>query len=53
MGQGGGGGWGLEPQQEHFAIYTPIYVLKQYFQLLNWHKIVTYIIILTFFLENC
>ena len=38
-----------QPQQKHFAIYTLICVWKQYFQLLNWHKIVTYIIILTFF----
>ena len=46
-------GLGAQPQQEHFAIYTLICLWKQYFQLLNWHKIVTYIIILTFFLENC
>ena len=39
-------GLGVQPQQEHFAIYTLIYVWKQYFQLLNWHKIVIYIIIL-------
>ena len=45
-------GLGVQPQQEHFAIYTLIYVWKQYFQLLNWHKIVTYIIILTFFLKT-
>ena len=25
----------VQPQQEHFAIYTLIYVWKQYFQLLN------------------
>ena len=31
-------GQGVQPQQEHFAIYTLIYVWKQYFQLLNWHK---------------
>ena len=42
-------GLGVQPQQEHFAIYTLIYVWKQYFQLLNWHKIVTYIIILALF----
>ena len=41
------------PQQEYFAIYTFIFLWKQYFQLLNWHKTVTYITILTFFLENC
>ena len=45
-------GLGVQPQEEHFAIYTLIYVWIQYFQLLNWRKIVTYIIILTFFLEN-
>ena len=45
-------GVGIQPQQEHFAIYTLIYVWKQYFQLLNWHKIVTYIIILTFILKT-
>ena len=45
-------GLGVQPQQEHFAIYTLIYVWKQYFQLLNWHKIATYIIILTFFLKT-
>ena len=46
-------GLGVQPQRKHFAIYTPIYyVWKQYFQLLNWYKIVTYIIILTFFLES-
>ena len=45
-------GLGVQPQQEHFTIYTLIYVWKQYFQLLNWHKIVTYIIILTFFLKT-
>ena len=42
----------VQPQQDHFAIYTLVYVWKQYFQLLNWHKIVTYIIILTFFLKT-
>ena len=42
-----------QPQQRYFAIYTLICVWKQYFLLLNWYKIVTYIIILTFFLENC
>ena len=42
-------GPGAQPQQEHFAIYTLICVWKQYFQLLNWHKIVTYIIILALF----
>ena len=47
-------GLGLQPQQEHFAIYTFIYVWKQCFQLLNWYKIVTYTIILIFFfIENC
>ena len=46
-------GLGLQPQQEHFETDTLIYVWKQYFQLLNWHRIVTYIIILTLFLENC
>ena len=46
-------GLGAQTKQEYFAIYTLIYVWKQYFQLLNWYKIVTYIIILTFFLENC
>ena len=46
-------GLGAQRQQERFAIYTLIYVWKQYFQLLNWHKIVTYIIVLAFFLENC
>ena len=44
---------GIQPKEEHFAIYTLIYVWKQYLQLLNWHKIVTYIILLTYFLENC
>ena len=34
-------GLGAQRQQERFAIYTLIYVWKQYFQLLNWHKIVT------------
>ena len=28
-------GLGVQPQQQHYAIYTPIYVWKQYFQLLN------------------
>ena len=46
-------GLGAQSQQKHFAVYTLIYVWKQYFQLLNWHKIVTNIIMLTFFLENC
>ena len=43
---------GVQPQQEHFAIYTLIYVWKQYFQLLNIRIIVTYIIILAFFLKT-
>ena len=35
-------GLGAQPQeQEHFAIYTVIYIWKQYFQLLDWQKIVT------------
>ena len=46
-------GPGAQPQQEHFPSYSLNCVWKQYFQLLNRHKIVTYIIILTFFLENC
>ena len=33
-------------------MYTLIYVWKQYFQLLNWHKIVIYIIILKCFLKT-
>ena len=37
-------GLGEQPQ-EHFEIYTLIYVLKKYFQLLNWHRAVTYIIL--------
>ena len=45
-------GLGVQPQQEYFAIYTLIYVWKQCFQLLNWHKVVTYIIILTVFLKT-
>ena len=46
--------WGKQPSltQKHFAIYTLIYVGKHYFQLLNWHKILTYIIMKTAFLEN-
>ena len=31
--------------QENFAIYTLIYICKQYFHLLNWYKIVAYIIL--------
>ena len=48
-------GLGVQLQQENFAIYTLIWICvwKPYFQLLNWNKFVTYIIILTFFLENC
>ena len=42
----------VQPQQEHFAIFTLIYVWKQYFQLLKWHKIVTYIIILTLVINS-
>ena len=34
-------GLGAQLKWEHFTIYSIIYVLKQYFQLLNWHKIVT------------
>ena len=45
-------GLGIQPHKEYFAIYALIYVWKQFFQLLNWHKIFTYIIILTFFLQN-
>ena len=45
-------GLGIQPHKEHFAIYALIYVWKQFFQLLNWHKIFTYIIILTFFLKT-
>ena len=44
-------GLGAQPQ-ENFSIYTLIYISKQYFQLLNSHKIVTYIIALIFFLKN-
>ena len=40
---------GTTTAQEHSAIYIFIYVCKQYLQLINWHKIVTYILILTFF----
>ena len=39
-------GLGVQPQQKDFTIYTLICVWKQYFQLLNRNKIVTYIIIL-------
>ena len=39
-------GLGLQPQQEHSAIYTLIYVSKHYLQLLNWHKFATSIIFL-------
>ena len=47
-------GLAAQPQQEHFAIYTLIYVRKisKNAQLLDWHKTVIYIMILTFFLEN-
>ena len=45
-------GLGAQPRQEHFAFYTLICVWKQYFQHLNWHKIVTYIKMLTFFLNT-
>ena len=41
-----------QPKHKHFEIYTLIHVWKQYFQHLNWDKIVTYIIILIFFIIN-
>ena len=45
-------GLGVQPQQEHFAIYTFICVWEQYFQLLNWHKIVTHILVFTVLLKT-
>ena len=45
-------GLGVQPEQEYFAIYTLMFG-NSISSILNWHKIVTYIIILTFFLENC
>ena len=40
---------GTTTTQENSAIYTFIYVGKQYLQLINWRKIVTYILALTIF----
>ena len=46
-------GTGAAQPQKKFQIYTLIYVWKQYFQLLKWHKTFTYIIIYKyFFLKN-